>query len=299
MLHWQAPKWLSGISLETRVLFVSVLLHLVVLIALFVVYQGGANYNVTISSNMINPNSEIVFMPLHRSIKQPVDGGKSGKGASAKAAAKSSAPQVEKAIDVGGTTLVKIVQPKAKPKLSKKDIKKAEAKKALDAKNEKLKKEAQKKEQAAKKDTIGKAVAPVKDEKSESKVESKQVEQPAPDKTLEVKDNNNVNAASSDATVGSSDSNIVYVGQEEMDSLQAQEYIQQELAQHWAPPSGMRSDLTAIVTLTIDFEGVIKHVDLTTASGNMLFDTAAKKAASQITPARWAYGKKFAITFKP
>lgn len=256
------------------------------------VYQGTSQFNITISGNMINPNSEIVFMPLHRSIKQPIGGGKSGNAAPAKASNKSSAAQVEKAIDAGGTTLVKIVQPKAKPKLSKKEAKKAEAKKVLDAKNEKAKKEA-----AAKKDSKKiESKLPVKNENVQSKVdkpESKVEEATQPI----LANTNNAISGSSDATVGASD--IVYVGQAEMDALQAQDYIQQELAQHWAPPTGMRADLFAIVTLTIDFEGVIKKVDLATSSGNLLFDTAAKKAAAQITPARWTFGKELSITFKP
>jgi outer membrane biosynthesis protein TonB len=263
------------------------------------VYQGTSQFNITISGNMINPHSEIVFMPLHRSIKQSIGGGKSGNSAAAKASNKSSTTQVEKTIDVGGTTLVKIVQPKAKPK-SKKELKKA-----LGAKNEKATRPTPKatagteKEAAAKKDSTPESKVTTNEAKSESKVESKHVEQTNSEKNSQVKENSNLVSASSDAALGSSDTNIVYVGQAEMDALQAQEYIQQELAQHWAPPSGMRSDLFAIVTLTIDFEGVIKKVDLATSSGNLLFDTAAKKAAAQITPARWTFGKELSITFKP
>lgn len=257
------------------------------------VYQGTSQFNITISGNMINPNSEIVFMPLHRSIKQSIGGGKSSNAAPARASNKSSVAQVEKAIDAGGTTLVKIVQPKAKPKLSKKEAKKAEEKKALDAKNEKAKKEA-----AAKKDSKKiESKLPVKNENVQSKVdkpESKVEEATQPTRA----NTNNAISDSSSAPVGALD-NLVYVGQAEMDALQAQDYIQHELAQHWAPPSGMRADLFAIVTLTIDFEGVIKKVDLATSSGNLLFDTAAKKASAQITPARWTFGKELSITFKP
>lgn len=317
MLHWQVPKLLSRISLEARVIFCSTLLHLFLLIALFVVYQGAANFNVTISGNMINPDAEIVFMPLHRSIKQPTSGSKSGSTIQTNASKKSHAAQSEKSKEIAsGTTLVKIIQPKAKTKSTQptpkatagreKESKKAEAKKALDAKNEKATQPTAKatagteKEASAKKDTKIEDKASIKKDKLEAKVEEKKAAEAAPDKTSEVKGNNNVTSASSSAAAGSSDtSNIVYVGQEEMDSLQAQEYIQQELAQHWAPPAGMRSDLFAVITLTIDFDGVIKQVELTQASGNLLFDTAAKKAAAHITPARWTYGKKLAITFKP
>lgn len=299
MLHWQAPKWLSRISLEARVIVCSTLLHLFILIALFVVYQGSANFNVTISGSMINPDAEIVFMPLHRSIKQTA---RELVGATKQTSSKSSAAST-KVHDEPGTTIVKIAQAKPKPEATQptpkakagreKESKKTEAKKVLGAKNEK-------KEASAKKDTKIEDKTSVKNDKLEAKVEEKKAAEAVPGKTSEVKENNNVTSASSSAAASSSDtSNIVYVGQEEMDSLQAQEYIQQELAQHWAPPAGMRSDLFALITLTIDFEGIIKQVELTQSSGNLLFDTAAKKAAAQITPARWTYGKKLAITFKP
>lgn len=280
MLHWQAPKWLNGISLEARVIFCSTILHAILLVALFVVYQGSANFNVTVSGSMINPDAEIVFMPLHRSIKQV----SKGVAAPNKQTPSKSNTVSAKEPQLLGTTIVKIrTQP----------TKNAAAK---DKKKTQLKKEA-----AAKKDAKTPAKELPKDDKSPVKAEEKKSEEPAPQKTIEAKNTSNTtaNAAAPIATDATSDSHIVYVGQEEMESLQAQEYIQSELAQHWAPPAGMRADLHAIITLTIDFEGNIKQVELTQPSGNLLFDAAAKKAAALITPARWAYGKKFAITFKP
>lgn len=246
------------------------------------VYQGGAQYNITISGNMINPDAEIVFMPLHRSIKQTAKGSSGvAKQASSKVVATSA-----KVKDEPGTTIVKIAQ--AKPKAKKESKKTA-------AKNEKNKKDV-----AVKKDSKTEPKLPAKSDKPEPKVESKQLEQDvqAPEKTESKENINNNSANTSTATQGAVDS-VVYVGQAEMDALQAQEYIQQELAQHWSPPTGMRSDLFAVVTLSIDFEGAIKKVDVTTSSGNLLFDTAAKKAAGHITPARWTYGKELSITFKP
>ncbi|GMU19431.1 MAG: hypothetical protein AMXMBFR12_06230 [Candidatus Babeliales bacterium] len=288
MLHWQVPKWLSKFSLEAWVIICSILLHLFVLIALFVAYQGTANFNVTISGSMINPDAEIVFMPLHRSIKQQ---NKTTSAVIKKTNSGSKSIVAPK--DEPDATIVKIIQTKPRSKVTK------ESKKAVDKKNDKSNKET-----VAKKETKTEAKAPSKNEKPEQKVEEKKITPEVVNKVIEdTKVTNNNPTNSSIATDGAIDkavdANIVYVGQEEMDSLQAQEYIQQELAQHWAPPAGMRSDLQAIITLTIDFEGVIKHIELTQASGNLLFDTAAKKAAAHITTARWAYGKKFAITFKP
>ena len=47
--------------------------------------------------------------------------------------------------------------------------------------------------------------------------------------------------------------NVLYVGQQEMEALQVQEYIQQEMAQHWSPPAGMRKDLSCIIKVCIAF----------------------------------------------
>ncbi len=330
MLHWQVPKWLSRTSLVTRVIIGSSVLHLLALIAIFVVNQGSSQFHITISGTMINPNSEIVFMPLHRSLQQ--GGAKSVGNGQSKNSTKSSAAQMEKSKEVSGTTLVKLrthpsIQPSPRlrrtggtftPELTegsgRAEKKKAQLKKVADKKNEKITQPTPKasdsakattdktagteKEAAAKKDSKKiESKSPAKNENVQSKVDKPEskVEEAA---QATLTNTNNAISASSDAAVGSSDS-VVYVGQMEMDALQAQEYIQQELAQHWAPPSGMRSDLFAIITLTIDFEGAIKKVELTTSSGNLLFDTAAKKAAAQITPARWTFGKELSITFKP
>lgn len=276
MFQWQLPKWLSSISLEARVCIVSTILHAFLLIAIFVVYQGGAQYHITISSTMINPDAEIVFMPLHRSLQQ---GGMKGSAASQgkTAAKKSPAAAVEKTPE-GGTTLVKIVQSKPKPKAkAKKEIKKADTKKAVDKKNTSVQKT-----ELAKQETSTQKSEEIKPEPAKATPQEPLNEQ-----------------SSNTSVANATDTNVVYVGQAEMDALQAQEYIQQELAQHWSPPAGMRADLFAIVILSIDFEGTIKKVDIVTSSGNLLFDTAAKKAAAQITPARWAYGKELSITFKP
>lgn len=294
MLRWQVPKWLNGISLITRVIVCSTILHFIAMVAIFVVYQGSSQFNITISGNMINPNSEIVFMPLHRSLHQQ-SGAKSSSASQSKGTPKSSAGYIEKTLEVGATTLVKIVQPKLKAR-EKKEAKKTESKKMLDAKTEKTKIETVSKKETAKPE----AKLSTKSSKLEKKVEAAQSQQDTKQETFIENANLNSNTGSPSVAMNvATDSNVVYVGQAEMDALQAQDYIQQELAQHWAPPTGMRTDLLAVVTLIIDFEGAIKKVDITTASGNLLFDTAAKKAAAQITPARWAYGKELSITFKP
>ena len=58
-----------------------------------------------------------------------------------------------------------------------------------------------------------------------------------------------ISSAAADAitTASAVDKNVLYVGQQEMEALQVQEYIQQEMAQHWSLPAGMRKDLSCIL----------------------------------------------------
>jgi outer membrane biosynthesis protein TonB len=93
--------------------------------------------------------------------------------------------------------------------------------------------------------------------------------------------------------------NIMYIGQQEMDSLQMQNFIEQEMAQHWSPPAGMRKDISCIIKVLIGFDGAISKIEIEQPSGVLIFDGAAKRAASQMAPAQWAYGKEIVLTFKP
>ena len=84
------------------------------------------------------------------------------------------------------------------------------------------------------------------------------------------------------ASQESASDNILYIGQQEMEALQVQDYIQQEMAQHWSPPSGMRKDLMCIVKVVVAFDGSLASINLEQPSGVLLFDGAAKKAAAKL-----------------
>ena len=93
--------------------------------------------------------------------------------------------------------------------------------------------------------------------------------------------------------------NAIYVGQEEMEALRLQEYIQNEMAQHWRPPSGMAKNLQCLVKIVIDRDGMLDAVIIEQSSGSGLFDSAARAAASQLEPSVLMHGKELLVTFKP
>lgn len=90
----------------------------------------------------------------------------------------------------------------------------------------------------------------------------------------------------------------IYVGQEEMQALQMQEYIQHEMARYWQPPAGM-GELYCIIKVVFDREGEIDSITMEQSSGSALFDSAARAAASKLTCSDQMKAKEIMITFKP
>lgn len=224
---------------------------------------------------MINTDVPIVFLPMHKSLKQMSGNGKSSSGNCA----------VEKNIDTQQSiTPVKkgtiaAALPEAKSKKRSKKSKVQEQKK----KNKTNKKSEQKK------------VA-----EPEKKIEEKP-KQVEPQKSIDANEQiKTVETPLQNAGTPNADNqNVLYVGQQELDSLQMQDYLQQEMAQHWSPPAGMRENISCVVKVMIGFNGLISGVVIEQSSGVLIFDGAAKRAASQFTPPQWAYGKEIILTFKP
>jgi hypothetical protein len=257
---------------------------LFLLFALFVVYKGNFVYNVMISSKMINTNAQIVYMPLHKSIKQS---GSSAKAQSTmiSASGKKQAAAPSKPGSGPSTTIVQ----------NKKNSKKKEiAPKAT--------KQSSKKSITPKEKKVSEKIAPLIETKPVAPEPAKAVEQPAtkvpePVVPLQVEQASTTENVSSN--VDASIENIVYVGQAEMEALQLQEFIQNEMAAHWSPPSGIRSDVQCVVKIIVSHDGKNNQIVFEQPSNILLFDSAAKRAATQLQPPQWSYGKEILITFKP
>lgn len=291
VLHWQLLHWLKGLSLATRVGIFSCLGHLLLLFALFVVYKGNGVYNVIISSTMINTDAKIVYMPLHRS-KQAAQKSTSARASSLKSSS-SAAPKAQNKIDNGpSTTIVTRKNPKPVSASKKKNKEeKIKAKKATSKIVESKKVVEEKKE-------ISKA------EVAKPEVKPKDVEpiKPAQEIKEEPKVETQTNTTSENAVATNVDQNVenvVYVGQAEMEALQLQEFIQNEMAAHWTPPAGIRSDAQCMVKIIVSHDGKNNQIVLEHPSKILLFDSAARRAAAQLQPPQWAYGKEILITFKP
>lgn len=250
------------------------------LFSLFVFYRGNEQYHILVTGTMINTDVPIVFLPMHKSLMQQ---GSQSKSSSGGTASKHSAAQIVPAVKKE-TIAAALPEAKSNPSRRRK-IPQDELKKK--SKESKKKNKSQKIEQK-------KAAMPEKPTKEQPKpIEpEKALEIPEQIKTAE-------NIPVNSLPIGDDNQNVLYVGQQEMDALQMQDYIQQEMAQYWSPPAGMRKNISCIIKVIIAFDGSISNLEVEQPSGVLIFDGAAKRAASQLTPPSWAYGKEILLTFKP
>ena len=338
MLHWQLLHWLKGLSLAIRVGIFSCLAHLFVLFALFVVYRGSEVYNVIISSTMINTDVKIVYMPLHYSLKKDVSRKANGSaktvqnksgaivektvsGPSTTIAHNKKNASTQPSPKALAGTAARADKKKKTKELKVKEEKNASTGSARTVEKKKLtaeKKETQKSIVKNDEKEIGKPARPTMpavasgegrelvegfERKLESPVEEpKAVEQESVKPAQEVA-GPTIETSSTDASkiagADAPDQNMVYVGQAEMEALKLQEYIQNEMAAHWAPPTGIRSDVECIVKIMVSSDGKNNQIIMEQPSKIVLFDSAARRAAAQLQPPEWAYGKEILITFKP
>lgn len=238
---------------------------------------------------MINTDAKIVYMPLHRSIKQ-AGGSSKVNGTTISTAQKKQAVAPSKQETGPSTTIVtrKVSKPVFAVK-KKNKVEKAKAKKTA-AKTPEVKKIIEEK-----KETVTPKIEPTPiEQKKIDEIKSESLQ--TADK-IEVPDTKAIVVENSGTPLP--DQNIVYVGQAEMEALQLQEFIQNEMAAHWSPPMGIRSDAQCVVKIIVSHDGKNNQIILEQPSKILLFDSAAKRAATQLQPPQWAYGKEILVTFKP
>lgn len=281
VLRWPLRKWLSNCSLKTKITGASIFGHLCVLFSLFILYRGNEQYHILVTGSMIDSDVPIVFLPMHKSLKQ---NGGSAKSSSASASVLKNSDTHAITSAKKGTIAVAPAEVKSKKNPSRR-IKGA-------PQDEKVKKN------KAKKSIKEKILRQAQDELNKKKIEEKP-KPVEPEKAIETPQITNQMQTEAIHAEPVEAQNVLYVGQQEMDALQMHDYIQQEMAQHWSPPSGMRKNISCTIKVMIGFDGTISNIDVEQSSGVLIFDGAAKRAATQLTPPQWAYGKEIVLTFKP
>jgi outer membrane biosynthesis protein TonB len=275
--RWQhnLRKWFKELSLGTKITLGSTVGHIVILFCLFFVYNGTPHYSITIAGTMIDRKIPIIFLPLHKSLKQQVTTKSLGKNNTVVSTAVDVTQEVVLPQENKKRTTI-VNQPLQKIQKTKNNKKAKQKITSSPQEKQKILAEEQKKE------------AP--------KVIEKPIVQS--NEMPEVKNLPQTDLSATSLT-NIDEQEVLYVGQEEMDALRVQEYIQSEMSEHWRPPAGMRKNICCVISVVVAHDGALASITMDQASGVLLFDGAARRAAAQLQPPRWAYGKTLSLTFKP
>lgn len=243
-------------------------LHLIVLFALFFVYQGD-NHSFSFTLNRhIDLSAAVVFLPLQKraGIANQAGGAqKAADGAEQPVAKKveEKTPKAAKVKPAKATTCIALTTPKKKVKVKDKKSKKTVAqKKAL----------------------------PVEEKKEEPKKEIA----PEPKKMEELA----LLATTTDvahANVGFE--NVQYLGQLDLQALEMEQAVNSEIQQHWTPPPGISNDAVCEVNILVSWEGAVNFT-IENPSGIAMYDVSVRSAMMKVTFPKQLWGKSFSITFK-
>jgi TonB C terminal len=94
------------------------------------------------------------------------------------------------------------------------------------------------------------------------------------------------------------ESEIIYVGRDDLVMLKNYQKVQQDIEHVWKPPVGLSKDLACMVAVDLNSNGMIKQLAVEESSNVLSFDIAARMALSQVKFPKTVWGKKLVITFK-
>jgi outer membrane biosynthesis protein TonB len=261
MWFWQrsAPE---KVALWQKLLVVSVLVHSILLFALFFVYRGYAELHINASQASLTP-AQVVLLPLHKVAPK-----------SKQRPARTKREHKKKIVE---QEILAVAAPKIKPKT------------ALITRAAKPKKPRIQKKKSVPKPALQPPVPqPVIQEPAalpepvKSEVEPEVIERPVAVQPAE--------------SVAAGDEKL-YVGREELEALHLQQEIQQEIERHWKPPAGLASNITCQVRALVGWDGKVQEVKIEKGSGVLVFDVHARSVARAITFSKKAWGKEMVIHF--
>ncbi len=140
-----------------------------------------------------------------------------------------------------------------------------------------------------------------KPKKEEKKVKQEQVKvEPAKleqEKIIE-KEAKEVEAQSKSDEIQQAPDDVRYVGRDDLNSLQMQEFVNQEISTHWNPPIGVPENTYCEIKLVVDWQGALNDCKIIKPSKVVIFNISARKAVKAMTFPKWLWGKEFTITFQ-
>lgn len=275
MWLWLQRNLPRSIHVWAKLCLFSTTFHLTLLFIIFFIYKGeSGGFNFEITKGLLNSDAPVMFMPLHKRIAQK-NAGKSGKNLK-----KSEVLKAQEAAPV-------------QEKNTKTKEKKAEMSTTVvssDKKKDLAKKKAQQLEAEKKKAEAAKKIELEKKMKEEADAKAKEAEAKKLEEIAKAKVNTAEHIDAQD--------DIRYMGRQDLDALQMQEFVGAEVGQHWNPPIGVPEDVACEIKLIVDWEGKLKDIKMLKSSEVVIYDVSARNAVKKMSFPKWLWGKEFSITFK-
>lgn len=100
------------------------------------------------------------------------------------------------------------------------------------------------------------------------------------------------------STTTHNESEIIYVGRDDLVLLKNHQAMQQDIERVWKPPVGLSKDLMCTVAVALNNNGTIQSLAVEESSKVLSYDVTARMALSKVSFPKMFWGKKLAITFK-
>jgi outer membrane biosynthesis protein TonB len=238
-----------------------------------------------VHKSLLNSDTTVVFLPLYKSISNSIQRKQKSKTKSAS---------------------LNIAEPaKSKPKTETKKAKeKSPAEKKVD-KATTLVEQAHEKKQIKKQ--TKKVLAKNKEKENKVEIQKKEALKVEPRQTVEkiiekneIKEEleQKITSTAAQQAEDIDDANVRYVGRDDLDALQMQEYISQELVNHWQPPVGVPKDRVCELKILINWQGKATDIKILKPSGVLVYDMSTRSAVLAMNFPKWLWGKEFTINFK-
>lgn len=290
------------------------LVHTFLLLALFIGYRGNCQHLVvTLNSQLLNNNLEILFIPTLQSsasqFKTIAHAKQQSSSAQKKGPAVIKKAPVQKTVAAVQTTK-KIETPKPstknKPTIKKiepkkPDVKKSDAPKKVDTPKKTVEKTVPvEKKKIEEKKTAPKKTEPKKvEEKKQDNLPEKMVKEelkPAAVPILAAVAQPVASASAAD--IGADEPLVIHATAQEIEAYRRANLLQQELVRVWHPPVGIAKDTNCTINCQVNWQGGVHDVTIQKTSGILMYDVAARSALYAMQLPEWARGKSLTIIFK-
>jgi len=91
---------------------------------------------------------------------------------------------------------------------------------------------------------------------------------------------------------------VVEVNYLEVEAYRRQVLLQEELAKCWKRPIGVPHYCVCQIKVVVNWDGIVKKLDVAKSSGVLMYDVAARSALQTMKMPTWSKGKSLTITFR-